>query len=212
MLSNAPVNIIPLRQVTVRCKFMSADAVKDSLLFAHRRLDELKTLNSGNLEGAKPEDRKMLIQEFFFHLVGAIEILVQVINEQRTLGLDPERVTVRTVSCRLATADPIKSLLNQLYPTTRSSDQRWLPLPRDPYSEEGSHFRIVVFNHWVSHCGVNPLRFRSGAEPNASLVLDPRNPSAGNSNLAAIDELEKFWSLVNDKCPRIIGILTSAAP
>ncbi len=179
---------------------MNADAVKESLLFARRRLDELKTLNNGNLAGAKPEDRQILIQEFFFHLVGAVEILAQVINKQRTLGLDPERVTVRTVSCRLATADPIKSLLSQLYPTTRSSDQRWLPLPRDPYSEEGSHFRILVYRHWINHCGENPLHFRSGAEPKVSLVLDPRNPSAGNSNLATIIELETFWSLVNDKC------------
>ncbi|MGA2523761.1 MAG: hypothetical protein ABSF65_06370 [Candidatus Bathyarchaeia archaeon] len=190
---------------------MNADAVKDSLSFAHRRLGELKTLNNGDLAGTKPEDRQILIEEFFFHLVGAVEILAQMINNQRTLGLDPERVTVRTVSCRLAVADQIKSLLSQLYPTTRSGDQRWLPLPRDPYSEDGSHFRIVVYTYWVNHCGENPLHFRSGAEPNVSLILDPRNPSAGSSKLAAIDELQTFWSLVNDKCRRIIGILTSAA-
>jgi hypothetical protein len=189
---------------------MNSDAAKDSLLFAHRRLDELKTLNNGNLAGAKTEDRQILIQEFFFHLVGAIEILAQVINKRRTLGLDPERVTIRTVSCRLVTADPIKSLLSQLYPITRSSDQRWLPLPHDPYSEEGSHFRIVVYRHWVNHCGENLLHFRSGPEPNVSLILDPRNPSAGTSNLAATDELETFWSLVNSKCRRIIGVLASA--
>ena len=98
---------------------MNAGAVKDSLSFAHRRLCELKTLNNGDLAGAKPEDRQILIEEFFFHLVGAVEILAQMINNQRTLGLDPERVTVRTVSCRLAAADQIKSLLSQLYPTTR---------------------------------------------------------------------------------------------
>lgn len=80
---------------------MTADAVKDSLLFAQRRLGELKTLNNGNLATAKPEDRQILLQEFFFHLVGAIEILANTINKQRNLGLDPERVTVRTVCCRL---------------------------------------------------------------------------------------------------------------
>ncbi len=159
--------------------------------------------------GTKSEDRQMLIEEFFFHLVGAVEILAQVINEKRSLGLDPERAGVRTVSARLAASDPIKSLLSELYPTTRSGDQRWLPLPRDPYSEEGSHFRIVVFNIWVNHCGVNPFHFRAGAKPGASLVLDPRAPPAGYSKLAAVDELETFWKLVNDKCQRIIGILNS---
>jgi hypothetical protein len=187
---------------------MDINTVNDSLIFARRRLDELKFLNDGNLASAKPEYRQILIQEFFFHLVGAIEILAQVINKQRTLGLDPERVTVRSISCRLATTDPVKSLLGQLYPTTRSNDQRWLPLPRNPYSEEGSHFRIVVFRHWVNHCGENPFHFRWGAEPTASLVLDPRNRSAGNSNLAVIVELETFWSLVNDKCQQVIKILS----
>jgi hypothetical protein len=189
---------------------VKVDTAKESLMFAHRRLGELKTLNDGNLANAKPEDRQMLTQEFLFHLVGAIEILAQVINKQRNLGLDPERANVRSVSCRLAVNDPLKSLLIQLYPTTRSKDQRWLPLPHDPYSEEGSHFRIVVLRHWVNHCGENPYRSRRGNEAKVSLVLDPRNPSAGDSNLAAVDELETFWSLVNNKCQQISAILTSA--
>ncbi len=117
----------------------------------------------------------MLVEEFFFHLVGAVEVLAQVINEKRGLGLDPERAGVRTVSARLAASDPIKSLLGELYPSTRSGDQRWLPLPRDPYSEEGSHFRIVVFNMWVNHCGVNPLHFRAGTKPGAKFGFRPQS-------------------------------------
>ncbi len=54
-----------------------------------RRLDDLKMLNNGDLAGAKPEDRQMLVEEFFFHLVGAVEVLAQVINEKRGLGLGP---------------------------------------------------------------------------------------------------------------------------
>jgi hypothetical protein len=204
-------NIFVEQFIRQGAKFTDIHAVNDSLLFAQRRLNELTTLNNGDLVGAKSEDRQILIQEFFFHLVSAIEILAQVINKQRNLGLDPERAGVRTVSCRLPTGDPIKHLLGLLYPTVRSGDQRWLPLPRDPYSVEGSHFRIVILNHWVNHCGENPIHFRKGAEPKASLVLDPRVPSAGNSKRAVIDELETFWSLVNDKCRRIIEILNSTA-
>lgn len=188
---------------------MNFDTVKESLLFAHRRLDELKTLNNGDLANAKPEDRQILTQEFLFHLVGAVEILAQVINKQRNLGLDPERAGVRSVSCRLEMNDPVRSLLSQLYPTTRSKDQRWLPLPRDPYSHEGRFFRIIILTQWVNHCGENPFNSRRGAEAKVSLILDPRNPSAGDSKLDAIDELETFWSLVNQKCQQITAILAS---
>jgi hypothetical protein len=50
--------------------------VNDSLLFARKRLDELKKLNGGHLGGANHRDRQPLIQEFFFHLVGAIDKLI----------------------------------------------------------------------------------------------------------------------------------------
>ena len=185
---------------------MNVNAVNDSLLFAKQRLDELKRLNCGDLAGAKHENRQPLIQEFFFHLVGAVIILAQVINTKRSLGLCPAQVSVREVLRKLSNSDPIKPLLSQLYPTTLSKEHKWLALPPDPYSDEGSHFRIVVFRHWVNHCGENPFFIRRGDEtqPHISLFLDPRDRNLGGSKFPAIDELEAFWNLVNDKCQRII--------
>jgi len=183
---------------------MNVSALNDSLLFAQKRLDELKRLNNGNLAGAKPKDRQILIQEFFCHLVSAIEILWQVINKSKKLGIPDSQVCSEKVLKKLGRTDPIRPLIASLYPKTRSH-REWKPLPSNPYSEEGSHFRILVFRHWVSHNGENPFAMRwGGDEPPISLFLDPRNQTLGPSKLPAIEELEAFWSLVNRKCQWVI--------
>ena len=82
---------------------MNPSAVNNSISFAYRRLEDLKNL--GDLSGADWEERQILIQEFFFHLVGAIEILAQAINKQENLGLDPSEVSVGSVINRLDDRD-----------------------------------------------------------------------------------------------------------
>jgi hypothetical protein len=182
---------------------MNVNAVNDSLSFARKRLDELKKLNNGNLAGAKNEDRQILIQEFFYHLVSAIEILAQVVNKSKQLRIPDSEVNARNVSKRLGQTDPIGCLIGSLYPKTRCNGH-WIRLPEDPYSEGGNHFRILVFRHWVSHSGENPFAIRWGDGPHISLFLDPRYQDLGGSKLPAIDELEAFWSLVNGKCQEVI--------
>ena len=178
------------------------EAVNDRLFFAQRRLRELERLNNGDIAGANPRDRQQLIQEFFFHLVGAIEFLVQVINNSLRLGIPMENVNARNVHDRLSSSDPIKPLLAELYPRTRGT-----PLPLNPYSDEGSHFRILVLRHWVCHYGHNPFFFRIGSTPRSSLFLDPRDQTLNGSQRPAIDELNHFWELINSKCQQIIGYL-----
>lgn len=137
----------------------------------------------------------------FFHLVSAVDILAQFINKKRVLGLRYDKVSVRRVLQNLGVSDPIRTWLTELHPYTRGK-----PLPLNPYSDEGFHFRMLVFRHWVNHWGENPFCIRVGDEtqPHISLFLDPRNPSLGGSKFPAIEELEKFWGLVNDKCKLII--------
>ncbi len=114
--------------------------VEDRLLFAERRMNDLRSLNNGNLGGAVPRERQQLIQEFFFHLVGAIDFLAQEVNIARGLGLDAEDVSPSRVRQALTATDPVQELIAQLHPYTRQK-----PLPSNPYSEEGSHFRIMLF-------------------------------------------------------------------
>lgn len=178
------------------------EAVNDRLFFAKRRLTQLERLNNGDIAGADPRDRQQLIQEFFFHLVGAIEFLAQVINNSLRLGTPMENVSARNIHDHLSSNNPMKPLLNELYPKTRGKE-----LPLDRYSDEGSHFRILVLRHWVCHYGNNPFFFRIGSAPQDSLFLDPRHRSLNGSERPAIVELNHFWELVNGKCQQVISDL-----
>ena len=177
-------------------------AVNDRLFFAKRRLEELQRLNNGDIAGADPRDRQQLIQEFFFHLVGAIEFLAQVINNSLKLNIPAEEVSARKVFAHLNNDDPIKPLLDELYPQTHGKK-----LPPNSYSDKASHFRILVLRHWVCHHGDNPFFFRIGSMPESSLFLDTRDRSLNGSQKPAIDELNHFWKLVDSKCQQIINNL-----
>jgi len=178
------------------------DIVDDRLFFAKRRLEDLNRLeqsHGGELGTASPRDRQQLAQEFFFHLVGAVEFLAQVVNRSKDLKIPIECVAPREVCKKLGCNDPIGELLNKLHPATRNK-----PLPQDPYSEEGCHFRILVMRHRVCHHNHNPFHFRVGSMLLTSLSVDPRNRSLGTSKKSALDELHHFWELVNGKCQYIL--------
>jgi hypothetical protein len=188
-----------------------AHPVHDRLYFAERRLNDLRTLNNGDLGGAPHRERQPLLQEFFFHLCGAIDFLAQEVNKVRRLGLDQEEVSVSEVCQKLAGTnpeDPIKSVLAQLHPTTRNK-----PLPNDPYSDEGSHFRIMLIRNFVSHIRHNPLNMNvyvgGPGAPSANLLLDPRLPHVPQdqrtpSNREVFEELALFLDLVMCKCDLVL--------
>jgi len=178
--------------------------VRNRLLFAKRRLDELTKMGGGDF-GIVPEmERQQPLQEFFFHLVGGIEFLAQTINDDRQLIVNEEDVTPGRVCRKLAGGDPVRTILSQLHPQTRNR-----PMPADPYSEEGSHFRIILLRNRVCHHGRNPFHFRAGTKPVSvpcSLFLDPRDrQEKEGSYKPAIDELTLFWQLVSDKCEHILS-------
>lgn len=183
--------------------------VENRLFFAKRRLEELELLNNGDLAGADTGDRQQLFQEFFFHLVGAIYFLMPLINNSRNLGLINDLTTPRAVYVELENSDPIKPILDKLFPRTgRGSNRR--PLPRDPYSEEGCHFRILIYRHWVTHEKRNPWHFSVGGDaPRCSLKIDLRDEQGlrKNSEKSVFEELNIFWMLVNIKIQEIIQYL-----
>jgi hypothetical protein len=76
---------------------LTTEEMRERLGFARRRKEELVALNGGDLAGADPHYRQQLVQEYFFHLVGAIEMLAQFVNEARNLGLDVEDASVSRV-------------------------------------------------------------------------------------------------------------------
>ena len=183
---------------------MKAEDVRERLSFAEKRLKELLTLNGGNLPGADGSERQQLLQEFFFHLVGATEVLAQLVNEKRGLGIDPERVMIRSVVGKLLSADPVRPQLSSLHIRTQGQ-----PLPSNPYSDEGYIFRILNYRHQVTHRRRNPFLFRVGSSPPASFFLDPRGPHPNRvpSNRSAQEEMEYMLDLVRTKCEKVLCLL-----
>ncbi len=182
------------------------EKVNERLSFAKQRLEELEEINKkyGDISVAKGTDTQKLIQEFFFHLVAAIDFLAQLVNDSKNLGIDIEDVTVREVCKRLPKGDKISVLLEKLHPETREQN-----LPQDPYSEEGSHFRIILMRNIVCHqdmAGFSILAIVPGLIKKR-LFIDPKYPNKGGSKKLVVDELNEFWDLVNDKCQKVLKLL-----
>jgi hypothetical protein len=170
--------------------------------FAEKRLHELVSLNDGDLPGADVDSRQQLIQEFFFHLIGAIEFTAQLVNDKLHLVNDPEKVSIGSVSRGLQPGNPLKPKLSALYAYTKGA-----PLPADPYSDDGYIFRLWNYRHQVAHRGGNAFYFRIGSEPRTSLFLDPRHTDIGPSEKSAQEELYKIFQLVKSGCGEVLGIL-----
>jgi hypothetical protein len=73
---------------------LQPDDVHSRLGYARLRIDDLLTLNRGDLIGADGHHRQRLTQEVFFHLVGAIEVFAQMVNERRNLSRASEKVSI----------------------------------------------------------------------------------------------------------------------
>jgi len=181
---------------------LKPEGVRERLSFAEKRLDELLALNGGNLAGANGSERQQLLQEFFFHLVGATEVLLQLVNEVRGLGMDSESVFFHSVVGELPPIDPIRLRLNLLHVRTKG-----MPLPSKPYSDEGYVFRILNYRHQVTHRRRNPLLFRAGASPPVSFFLDPRGPNREPSSRSVQEEMEYMMDLMRRKCEEVLALL-----
>jgi len=192
--------------------------VKNKLYFAKKRLKDLEKLNNGDLARADPWDRQQLFQEFFFHLVGTVDYLAQIINIEKELSIGVEDVGVKTVCEEIDKKypnNPISVILQQLHPSTRSNK----PLPQDPYSEEGCHFRIIQYRNIVTHNKNFPFRIKVDLQrgirtvhlifypKNPNWLLDKNDPNSNSSEKPIIDEMYCFWEFVNVKCDSIIGML-----
>jgi len=100
--------------------------VRNRLLFAEQRLDDLGKLGGGDF-GIVPEiDRQQPMQEFFFHLVGAIEFLAQTINDTKKLINNEEDVTPHAICKRLQDGDPRKDNTQ-----STSSQNAWKASPEE---------------------------------------------------------------------------------
>ena len=187
---------------------LKKDDVTVRLSFAERRLSDLLNLNGGNLAGGDALYRLQLLQEFFFHLTGATEVLAQFINEARKLGIDSEYVSPDKIARQLPQGDQLRAEVRSLYKNPRKKS-----IPPDPYSDEGYLYRVYNYRHQVTHRHRNPLHFQLpppvGVKGSAgvSLWIDPRDPNVGPSSKQAQDELSYMFNLIKEHCERILSLI-----
>jgi hypothetical protein len=178
--------------------------VADRLAFAGRRLDELRALAGGHLQHADPLERTQLLSEFFFHLVGAAEYTAQVANAQRPPAAPITKVDLPRVARRLEETDPLRAALLALYADTSR------PFPSDPYGDDGLVYRVWNYRHHVTHRRFAGFLMRIGAEPEASLVLDPReHPGNGpnHSTLVATVDLQCMLEVMTTRSRAVLACL-----
>ena len=179
---------------------MTNDDVTERLDFARRRFDDIRALIAAKTLGTELHLRQQLAQEFFFHVVGAIDVLAQLVNERRSLGLDSEDVSITAVAKKLPPNDSLASALRGLHVTPRKQ-----PLPTDPYSPDGYLFRLYNYRHQVTHRRRNPFHFQMGSSP--SFALDPRDPKGPHSKNTSEDDMQHMLDLVACRCTRAFGLV-----
>jgi hypothetical protein len=175
------------------------------VMFAAWRLEDLKVHIDGGVIGRRIGEKLQLIQEFFFHLIGAREVLALLINEKRNLGLDPEKVSIGKVAKLLSSDDPIYSMVREL-----TVDPRREPFPSDPYTDSAYIYRAILYRNQVAHRHRTPLyhelQFPQGGKK-LFLYLDPRNPEAGHSKAEALSELETIRDHLIERYKKICEAL-----
>ncbi len=180
---------------------MTNDDVTERLDFARRRLDDIRALIAAKTLGTELHLRQQLAQEFFFHVVGAIDVLAQLVNERRSLGLDSEGVSITAVAKKLPPNDPLASALLGLHVKPRGQ-----PLPPDSYSPDGYLFRLYNYRHQVTHRRRNPFHFQLGST-SPSFALDPRDPKGAHSKNTSEDDMQRMLDLVASRCAGAVGLV-----
>ena len=174
--------------------------------FANRRMADLVSLNGGDFPGAPAFDKHLLAQEFFFHLIGAVELTAQFVNEVSALGLDPDAASTRAVLGKLNLSHPVRGRLAALYANPRKS-----PMPPDPYCPEGLIYRAYNYRHQVTHRRANPFLYRVGSTPKASFILDPRASPQVPSERSVQDEMAQMLELVREGCQEVVELALQAS-
>lgn len=178
---------------------ISEEEIFQKLGFAERRMMDLLNLNEGNFPGAPAFEKHLLAQEFFFHLLGAVELTAQFVNEACVLGLDPDEVSTGRVLNSLDQQHPVRTALAALYVNPRND-----PMPSDPYSPEGMLYRAYNYRHQVTHRRANPFLYRVGSAPPVSFILDPRGPLQVPSERSIQEEMDQMLQLITEGCRRVL--------
>jgi len=187
---------------------MKKEIILQKLDFAHRRLEDMQSLNSGNFAGAPASDKHQLAQEFFFHLLGAVEYTAQYVNYVLKLNIEPDKVTTKKVIKELENLDAYSSVgdaLECLYINL----QKNRTMPENPYSSYGLVYRAYNYRHQVTHRGLNPFIYQDPftTPVRVSLKLDPRDDPAEPSRFLLFKDLDAMLELFSNGCRNVIQLV-----
>jgi hypothetical protein len=175
--------------------------VYERLRFARRRLDDLAKMIEDNAAGDS-STRQQPIMEFFFHLIGAVEVLAQIVNQRCDLGLPTHSVSVRCVQDKLDARSALRASLESLY--VDANDARNVPSEDDWYSDAGVLYRAWNGRNQVTHRTRNPAQLVGHTRPHTRLaiylLLDPRYPQRGRSKREVIEDLQAMLDLIHARC------------
>lgn len=184
---------------------MREEEILQKIRFAERRMKDLLSLNEGDLPGAPAFDKHLLAQEFFFHLIGTVELTAQFVNEVCALGLDPDDVSTAPVLRKLDQRHPVRARLVALHANPRTA-----PMPADPYSPKGLVYRAYNYRHQVTHRRANPFLYRVGSTPPASFILDPRSHPQVPSDRSVQEEMTQMLQLMREGCRDVMALARQA--
>lgn len=174
------------------------DSVIDKLSFAKNRLDEICQLVAANKISADAKLRQQLAQEFFFHLLGAVDYLAQLVNTSKNLGMASDEVLVYKVRDKLKQAfinDPLISILDSLSVNIKKE-----PFPSDPFSDFGLMYRLINYRNEVVHRNTNPYHFiLSAGSGFAEFWLDPRDYSIGKTGVCVDTDLKNMFNFIEQR-------------
>jgi hypothetical protein len=176
---------------------MIRSEIDQKLAFARRRLDDIIALIEDRTFGMEVDLRHQLVQEFFFHLIGAAELVAQFVNQERSLGVRRECVKVTEVAKKIVEKGDaqLSACLRALYRRTRESD----PMPADEYNDDGALFRAYNYRNEATHRRRLGYFFSIGAAPQA-LPRDPRDPNSKASKRPLREDLEHMLRVFEERC------------
>lgn len=192
-------------QVNYFIQIMERQTVIEKLSYAQNRLNKILDLSRLEVFFNDFQTRQRVTHEFFFHLIGAMDYLLQFINDQLDLGLQTKKVDAGNVKKRLANQNPEHKLapLIELF----SIDLRNRSILNEPYSNTGMMFRIKNYRNRVAHRGLNPYNIVVANDINAYMFIDPEFPGLGNSDLSFLTDLRAMFELVSTNIHLALDIL-----
>ena len=183
---------------------MIPETIFEKLEYAKRRLNDLGCLIDQNLLGSKASERQQLIQEFFFHLIGAADFIAQLVNEHLELRIKPYKVNISRVVEKIHhgnSSDPLIPALKALYVNLGKD-----PFPDDLRSDDAYIHRAYIYRHYVTHNNREPFHFVSG-ERTAYLDVDPNNPDKGQSEYGLKEDLNSMFKIMKQRCELVVSII-----